>query len=84
MLGDEFNPTVMPDIRAGGLTCNRKTGSNAGHRTGALTDNRKIRQIRKKVSGTAVSQPSFFTIRRKDEDNQRRRCKKGSFSSKRI
>ena len=52
----------MPDIRAGGLTCNGKTGSNAGYRAGGLAANGKTRQRGKKVSGTAVSQPSFLEV----------------------
>ena len=61
-LGDKFNPKAMPDVRAGGLTCNGKTGSNAGHRAGELADNKKTRHYEKRVSGTAVSQLSFLQI----------------------
>jgi len=48
------------NLWAGGLTCNGKTGSNSGHRAGELAANGKTRQKGKRVSGTAVSQPSFF------------------------
>ena len=52
----------MTDVSAGGLTCNGKTGSNAGHRAGGLADNKKTRHYEKRVSGTAVSQLSFLQI----------------------